>query len=271
MPSSVILRRFADHAAGHLRSTNSVRFFADASVQLFALATTPPPRSTRPWTACASVLRQGGDLTHAVSVRPRPGGLLSMPPPRPTSGSLPPGAPLCGGSSAGQLRVLRHRGGGRPGLLGQRGDGEVAPGGFLEHRGSLLARAAWTRRGARRSCGVVVLVEAHVGEELPGAVVLEGRVGEGVGRLGAWGASRRIRNPRSRCRRRPTACRPPRPQRVLDRLDGMRGAAGRACSPGTARRPPGSRRRPPARSPSPSRCGECPVIKRTSSSCDQHR
>ena len=94
----------------------------------------------------------------------------------------------------------------------------------------------------------LVLVEAHVGEELARAVVAEGRVGERVAGLGARAGLDVVGVDGRRCRRRPTACRrpcaPSGPRSARRGRCGTPGGAGRACSPGTARRPPGARPRP---------------------------
>src|SRR5437667_1651999 len=75
-------------------------------------------------------------------------------------------------------------------LLGQRGDRERSTGGGLEHLGGLLQRARIELdEQVHDDAGLVlVLVEAHVREELAYAVVAEGRIRERVPGLGARAA-----------------------------------------------------------------------------------
>ena len=97
--------------------------------------------------------------------------------------------------------------GGRPRLLGERGDRERAAGGVLEHLGRLVGGArVELDEQVDDDLVVVVLVEADVGEELARAVVAERGVAERVAGLRAGARSRPRRSRPSRCRRRPTAC-----------------------------------------------------------------
>ncbi len=93
-------------------------------------------------------------------------------------------------------------GGRRTRLLGQRGDGQDAARGLLEHLGGLVqrARVQLDEQVDGDARVVLVLVEAHVGEELARAVVAERGVGERVARLRARCRSRRRRRRRSRSR-----------------------------------------------------------------------
>ena len=110
----------------------------------------------------------------------------------------------------------------------------------------------------------VVLVEAHVGEELARAVVAERGVGERVAGLGARAGLDLVGVDRDGAGGDPRRAGDHPLPAVLDRLDPRpllverRGAAGRACSPGTARRPPGSRRRPRRARRSRDRSCGCP-------------
>src|SRR3954447_15018840 len=71
-------------------------------------------------------------------------------------------------------------------LLGQRRERELAAGRVLEHARRLLGGArVELDEQVDDDLVLVVLVEAHVGEELARAVVAERGVGEGVGGLGA--------------------------------------------------------------------------------------
>src|SRR5215213_5573399 len=95
----------------------------------------------------------------------------------------PPGrnGPLSGPARGRSVRVLAARGGGRARFLGQRRDREVAAGGLLEHGARLLARAGVElHEQVDDDLVLVVLVEAHVREELARPVVAEGGVGERV-------------------------------------------------------------------------------------------
>src|SRR5215218_6669188 len=83
------------------------------------------------------------------------------------------------------VRVLAAGGGRRARLLGERGDREIAARGLLEDAGRLLARAGVElHEQVHDDLVLVVLVEAHVREELARPVVAEGRVRQGVGDLG---------------------------------------------------------------------------------------
>src|SRR3954449_6066072 len=74
----------------------------------------------------------------------------------------------------------------RPRLLGERRDRQAAARGRLEHLGRLLLRAGveLDEEVHRDRRVVLVLVEAHVGEELARAVVAEGGEAERLARLG---------------------------------------------------------------------------------------
>src|SRR6185436_3166301 len=79
---------------------------------------------------------------------------------------------------------LVRRVGGRPGFLGQRGELEYPAGGVLEDLGRLLGRArVELDEQVHDDPLLVVLVEAHVREELTRPRIAEGGVGEAVGRL----------------------------------------------------------------------------------------
>src|SRR5213592_134264 len=102
---------------------------------------------------------------------------------------VPGAAPRRGAAGRDDLVQVLAGGRRRPGLLGQRGDGEKAAGGVLEHLGGLLGRARvqldeQVDHDPLVALGPLVLVEAHVGEELARAVVAEGGIGERVAGLG---------------------------------------------------------------------------------------
>ena len=134
---------------------------------------------------------------------------------------------------------------------------------LLEHLGRLLGRArVELDEQVDDDPVVLVLVEAHVREELARPVVAEGGEGQRVAGLRARARLDRPRRRPSRCTTRPTACRrscaPSGPRSARRGRRGSRGAAGRACTPGTARPPPAARPPPRRARPSRDRCGGCP-------------
>ena len=96
----------------------------------------------------------------------------------------------------------------------------VAARGLVEHLGGLLGGArVELDEQVHDDLVLVVLVVAHVGEELARAVIAERRVGERVGRLGARAGLDRVGIDRDRARRDPGRAGDHALPAVLDRLD----------------------------------------------------
>src|SRR4051812_26418541 len=182
---------------------------ARAPTTPLATTTGPAPRHTRSSRTCSPASTSRRTCSAGGSARP----------------SLPRSAGGCSADRSAPVAPARSvllvaGGGGGAGLLGQRGDRELAAGGLLEHAGGLLGGAGVELdEQVDDDLVVVVLVEADVGEELARAVVAEGREGQGVRRLGAGAGLDGVGVDRHRARGHPW--RPgdhPLPA-VLDRLD----------------------------------------------------
>src|SRR4051794_25523329 len=93
-----------------------------------------------------------------------------------------PATPTCSRSASRRCSVPVLGRSRRPRLLGKRRDRQRAARGLLEHIGGLLARARveLDEQVDDDPAVVLVLVEAHVREELAGAVVAEGGVAQRV-------------------------------------------------------------------------------------------